>query len=158
MNRTVRPLGTPHDEVSTHHSAVSLRLVKGDACTAWADAPGSASAASPHCLLCLIAMEPPRIRSNLARRTRLRDSLAGGNASHNASTLARDPHFWDYLQQINLMAYDAEIGSRRARQFINRACGVSGRYDLERCPDAALRFFTLVEEPFLDWLLHGDGD
>jgi hypothetical protein len=103
-------------------------------------------------------MEPPRIRSNLARRTRLRDSLAGGNASHNASTLARDPHFWDYLQQINLMAYDAEIGSRRARQFINRACGVSGRYDLERCPDAALRFFTLVEEPFLDWLLHGDGD
>jgi len=157
MNRTVRPLHPPQDELSTQRSAVSLRLVKGDTCRALTDAPGAGSAGT-HCLLCVIAMEPPRIRSNLARRLRLRESLAGGSASHNASTLARDPHFWDYLQQINLMAYDAEIGSRRARQFINRACGVSGRYDLERCPDAALRFFTLVEEPFLDWLLAADGD
>jgi hypothetical protein len=157
MNRTVRPLHPPQAEIATRDSRVSLRLVNGDSLTEWTDTPWRGSA-KPHCLLYLVALQRPQIRSNLVRRLRLWDSLAGGNASHNASILARDPHFWDYLQQINLMAYDAEIGSRRARQFINRVCGVNGRYDLARCPDAALRFFTLVEEPFLDWLLATDCD
>jgi hypothetical protein len=157
MKRTVRPLPPLQDQIATRDSAVSLRLVNSDALTLWEGAP-AISTANPHCLLYLVALERPRIRSNRARRLRLRDSLAGGDASRNASILARDPHFWDYLQQINLMAYDAEIGSRRARQFINRACGVNGRYELERCPDAAMRFFTLVEEPFLGWLLAIDGD
>jgi hypothetical protein len=157
MNRTVQPLPPPREQISTRDSTVSLCLVSADGLAAWADAP-KPGRANPHCLVYLVALERPRIRSNLARRLRLRDSLAGGNASGNASILARDAHFWDYLQQINLMAYDAEIGSGRARQFINRVCGVSGRYDLERNPNAALRFFTLVEEPFLDWLLSADCD
>ena len=157
MNRTVRALRAPQAEVAPGGGRVSLRLVNGDTLTEWTDGPSHAGA-SPHCLLYLVALQRPQIRSDLARRLRLRDSLAGGNASRNASILARDPHFWDYLQQINLIAYDAEIGTRRARQFINRVCGVNGRYDLERCPDAALRFFALVEEPFLDWLLLADCD
>jgi hypothetical protein len=157
MKRTVQPLGPLQDQIATRDSAVSLRMVSSDALAHWADAP-AITAANAQCLLYLVALERPRIRSNRARRLRLRDSLAGGDASRNASILARDPHFWDYLQQINLMAYEAEIGTRRARHFINRACGVSGRYELERCPDAALRFFALVEEPFLEWLLATDED
>ena len=115
-------------------------------------------AGQPHCLLCLVALERPRIRSTTQRRWRLRDRLNGGDASRNAGILARDPHFWDYLQQINLMAYEDEIDTDRARQFINRACRVSGRHEFERSSDAALRFFSLIEEPFLAWLLATDHD
>lgn len=100
-----------------------------------------------------VALQPPHRGSSPERRLRLRNNLSGGDASTNAGILARDPHFWYYLHQINLIAYEDEIDTRRARQFINRACGVSGRHEFEHCADAALRFFTVIEEPFLDWLL-----
>ena len=79
--------------------------------------------------------------------------LLGGSASHNAAILAKDPHFWDYLQQINLTSYDAEIDARRARHFINQVCGVSGRHALDHETGIAQRFYTFVQQPFLDWLL-----
>jgi hypothetical protein len=104
-----------------------------------------------------VALQPPRRGSSPERRLRLRNHLCGGDASTNAGILARDPHFWDYLHQINLIAYEDEIDTRRARQFINRACGVHGRHEFEHCADAALRYFTVIEEPFLDWLLAGDN-
>jgi hypothetical protein len=107
-------------------------------------------------LLCQVLLERPRVRSNSERRRQLRDSLIGGEASRNAGVLARDPHFWDFLQQINLMAYEGEVDTRRSRHFINRVCGVNGRYDFEHSSDAALRYFTLIEQPFLDWLLAAD--
>jgi len=107
-------------------------------------------------LLCQVLLERPRVRSTSERREQLRDSLIGGEASRNAGVLARDPHFWDFLQQINLMAYEGEVDTRRARHFINRVCGVNGRYDFEHSSDAALRYFTLIEQPFLDWLLAAD--
>ncbi len=110
-----------------------------------------------HCLLHLVELSCPRIRSTRARRLRLRDSLAGGHASRNARILSRDPHFWDYLQQINLTAYDAEIDACRARHFINRACAVSGRHELDHDPASARRFFNLIERPFLEWLRAADA-
>jgi len=109
-----------------------------------------------HCLLHLVALTGPGIRSTQARRLRLKDSLAGGRASRNARILSKDPHFWDYLQQINLTAYDAEIDARRAQHFINRACAVSGRHELDHHHEAAQRFFNLIERPFLEWLRTAD--
>lgn len=111
---------------------------------------------SNHCLLHLVALTRPKIRSTQARRLRLKDGLAGGSASRNACILSRDPHFWDYLQQINLTAYDAEIDARRARHFINRVCAVNGRHELDHHNDAAQRFFNLIERPFLEWLRAAD--
>ncbi|MGD2076341.1 MAG: hypothetical protein PVG38_15690 [Gammaproteobacteria bacterium] len=116
------------------------------------DAPQARSEA--RCLLYVVVqLQPPKVRSTPERRLHLRDTLAAGTASHNAAVLAKEPHFWDYLQQINLTAYDAEIDARRARHFINRICGVSGRHQLNREPATAQRFFTLVQQPFLLWLL-----
>ena len=112
--------------------------------TATSDSPG---------LVYLVPLDPPKVRSTPERRLHLRDTLAAGNASHNASILAKDPHFWDYLQQINLTAYEAEIDAHRARHFINRLCGVSGRHQLDQEPALAQRFFQLVQQPFLHWLL-----
>ena len=108
-------------------------------------------------LIYLVPLESPKIRSTRARRLRLKDSLSGGCASENAGILARDPHFWDFLQLINLASYDAEIDTRRARHFINRACRVGGRHELDRTSEAATRFFSLIERPFLDWLLAADA-
>jgi len=109
-----------------------------------------------HCLLHLVELTRPKIHSTQARRLRLRDRLAGGEASRNARILSRDPHFWDYLQQINLTAYEAEIDACRARHFINRACAVSGRHELDHDTASAQRFFNLIERPFLEWLRHAD--
>jgi len=109
-----------------------------------------------HCLLHLVELTSPQIRTTRARRLRLRDNLAGGNATLNACILSKDPHFWDYLQQINLTAYDAEIDARRARHFINRVCAVSGRHALDHDTGAAQRFFKLIERPFLEWLRAAD--
>ncbi len=109
-----------------------------------------------HCLLHLVALTRPKIHSTQARRLRLKDGLAGGSASRNACILSKDPHFWDYLQQINLTAYDAEIDARRARHFINRVCAVNGRHELDHHNDAAQRFFNLIERPFLEWLRAAD--
>ena len=106
------------------------------------------------CLLSMIPLQRPTIRSSLARKLRIKDNLAGGSARINAGIIARDPHFWDYLQQISLAAYDAEIDTRRARMFINRVCDVSGRYDLDRNEIAVQRFFILIEQPFLEWLFN----
>ena len=105
-----------------------------------------------HCLLHLVALTSPKIRSTRARRLRLNDSLSGGSANRNAHILSKDPHFWDYLQQINLTAYDAEIDARRARHFINRVCAVNSRHELDQRNGAGQRFFNLVERPFLEWL------
>lgn len=157
MNRTARRLRPLEDQITTHDSAVTLRMVNGDSLANWACIPEN-TAENPHCLLYLVALERPAIRSSLARRLRLKDSLAGGDACRNAGILARDPHFWDYLQQINLTAYDAEIDAGRARHFINRVCAVRSRYDLERRFEAAQRFFTLIEQPFLAWLQAADYD
>ena len=157
MNRTVQQLRSSRAPATEGEHTVSLQVIDaGELASPAADGPGAAG--NPHCLLCLVALERPRIRSTTHRRWRLRDRLSGGDASRNASILARDPHFWDYLQQINLMAYEDEIDTDRARQFINRACRVSGRHEFEHCNDAALRFFTLIEEPFLAWLLAADHD
>ena len=105
------------------------------------------------CLLYVVHLKPPRVRSTPARRLQLRDTLAAGTASHNAALLAKEPHFWDYLQQINLTAYDAEIDARRARHFINCMCGVAGRHQLDQDAAVAQRFFSFVQQPFLLWLL-----
>lgn len=114
--------------------------------------PQTATGESP-CLVYLVPLDPPKVRSTPERRLHLRDTLAAGSASHNASILAKDPHFWDYLQQINLTAYEAEIDAHRARHFINRLCGVSGRHQLDQEPAMAQRFFQIVQQPFLHWLL-----
>jgi len=108
------------------------------------------------CLLHLVELTSPKIRTTRARRLRLRDNLSGGSATRNACILSKDPHFWDYLQQINLTAYDAEIDARRARHFINRVCAVSGRHELDHDTGAAQRFFKLIERPFLEWLRAAD--
>ncbi len=157
MTRSARRLPPRGHGAPTGDSAVSLRMVNSDALSTWTGVT-DITAANPHCLLYLVALERPAIRSTQARRLRLRDSLAGGEACRNAGLLARDPHFWDYLQQINLTAYDAEIDAGRARHFINRVCAVSSRYELNRSLEAAQRFFTLIEQPFLTWLRTADCD
>lgn len=157
MNRTVQQLRSSRAPATDGEHTLSLQVIEAGE-LASRPANRSDAADNPHCLLCLVTLERPRIRSTMQRRCRLRDRLGGGDASRNAGILARDPHFWDYLQQINLMAYEDEIDTDRARQFINRACGISGRHEFERCTDAALRFFTLIEEPFLAWLQAADHD
>ncbi len=143
---------TPPDDKGT----ITLRVV-GKRTVSYLCRSGSiAGEDDNHCLLHLVALTRPKIRSTHARRLRLKDSLAGGNASRNACILSRDPHFWDYLQQINLTAYDAEIDARRAKYFINRVCAVNGRYELDRHNDSAQRFFSLIERPFLEWLRAAD--
>jgi hypothetical protein len=150
---TARKLDSTGATLITERHTVSMQVIDPHAKTGTAAADGQLL----H-LCCQVALERPRIRSTPDRRKRLRDSLIGGDASRNAGMLARDPHFWDFLQQINFMAYEGEIDTRRARHFINRVCGVNGRYDFEHCCDAAMRYFTRIEQPFLDWLLAEDDD
>ena len=142
----------------TPDSGATLCVMDRAGLSAWSGkAENSTLETKDRCLLYLLPLQRPGIRSTLARRLRLKDSLAGGKASRNAGLLARDPHFWDYLQQINLTAYDAEIDTRRARHFINRLCGVCSRHDLDRSGTSTQRFFRLIEQPFLDWLFVADA-
>ena len=130
----------------------SLYLV--DEVSDWVPASPTQQGAYPHQrLVYVVTLRRPTVRSTPERRLHLRDSLLGGSASHNAAILAKDPHFWDYLQQISLTSYEAEIDARRARHFINRVCGVSGRHALDHETGIAQRFYSFVQQPFLDWLL-----
>jgi len=83
MNRTALRLRPLEDQITTRDSAVTLRMVNGDTVADWVGVPEN-TADNPHCLLCLVALERPAIRSTLARRLRLRDILAGGDACRNA--------------------------------------------------------------------------
>ena len=105
-----------------------------------------------HKLQYLVSLGGPGIRSTRTRRLRLKDSLAGGKPSRNADILAKDPHFWDFLQQINLSAYEEEIDARRARHFINKVCRIHRRHELDGNTDASARFMSLIQQPFLNWL------
>jgi hypothetical protein len=129
-----------------------LYLVDDASDWAGATAPQQASLHRQH-LVYIVPLQPPKVRSTPERRLHLRESLVDGSASHNAAILAKDPHFWDYLQQINLTSYDGEIDTRRARHFINQVCGVSGRHALDHESEIRQRFYTFVQQPFLDWLL-----
>lgn len=155
MSHTAQPFRDKTTPATDRISKVSLSIVDSKALPHWTTSAAN-TPQNAHCLLYLVALDRPRIRSNQARRLRLKDSLAGGVASRNAGILARDAHFWDYLQQINLTAYDAEIDERRARHFINRVCAINSRYQFDRENNAARRFFTLIEQPFLDWLKASD--
>jgi hypothetical protein len=150
---TVNRLTTNHDD----DHGVTLKVLDSDELAGWTGSAAN-NEQNAHCLLYLVALGPPKILSTRARRLRLKNSLDGRKASLNASILARDAHFWDYLQQINLTAYDAEIDACRARHFINRVCGVNSRLDLDRYEAVSQRFYNLIERPFLDWLLAGDDD
>ena len=124
----MKPLATTED-----NQRITLKLLNNGAMPDWAGSAAN-SEAKAHCLLYLVPLTSPKIRSSQTRRLRLQDSLAGGRASCNAGLLARDPHFWDYLQQIN------------------RACVVNSRYDLDRDETTSQCFYNLIEQPFLDWL------
>jgi hypothetical protein len=140
--------GTAYQSTDRH----SLYLM--DDLSSWTLSPEAQQAlCDTRCLLYVVHLKPPKVRSTPERRLQLRDTLAAGPASQSAAVLAKEPHFWDYLQQINLTAYDAEIDARRARHFINRICGVAGRHQLDRDAAVAQRFFSFVQQPFLLWLL-----
>jgi len=153
VSKELRMTGT-HGAVQT--DSLTLRVIDGSTLHAAGSARPTQYGGN-HFLLSVLPLESARTRSTLARRLRLKDSLAGGAASRKAGILAKDPHFWNYLHQINLAAYDAEIDARRARHFINRACNVCGRHELDRQTGAAQRFFTLIEQPFLTWLFAGEN-
>ena len=132
--------------------APSLYLI--DEVADWAAVTPAQDGSHPHQrLVYVVTLRRSTVRSTPERRLHLRDSLLGGSASHNAAILAKDPHFWDYLQQISLTSYEAEIDARRARYFINQVCGVSGRHALDHETGIAQRFYTFVQQPFMDWLL-----
>lgn len=152
MNQPAEHVSLEGDTPSTAQDKPYLYLIHGAPNTPGQAQPGPDSP-SGEWLLSQIPLQRPKIRSTSERRLHLRDSLAGGSASHNASILAKDPHFWDYLQQINLTAYEAEIDAARARHFINRVCGIPGRHALDYAPGCTERFFTFVQQPFLDWLM-----
>ena len=141
-------------EPVSEDTSLTLQVIDGKSLKGWTPPESASENRSGSCLVCVVALENPRIRSSLARKIRLKDSLASGSASHNAGILAKDAHFWDSLQQITLTAYDAEIDSSRARLFINRACGVEGRHHLDRDAATSQRFFTLIQQPFLNWLFY----
>lgn len=155
MQQPAQPISLRAAEQSPAGDTPSLYLVDGTSgCAAHSALPSGAL--HPRCLVYLVPMKPTKVRSTRERRLQLRDSLLAGGASHNASVLAKDPHFWDYLQQINLAAYDGEVDARRARHFINQVCGVTGRHALAYDTAPAQRFYSFVQQPFLDWLL-SDG-
>ena len=138
--------------LSVEETPLSLQVIDGKSLNGWTLPQSTSRGHRGSCLVCIVSLGDPKIRSTLARKARLKDSLEAGSASQNAAILAKDAHFWDYLQQINLTAYDAEIDASRARLFINRVCGVQGRRDLDRDPLTSQRFFTLIQQPFLNWL------
>ncbi len=154
MDRTAQGVSLGGAEHPLATDTPSLYLID-DAADCAARALTQEGTPDTHCLVYLVPLKRPKVRSTPERRRQLRDGLAGGTASHNAAVLARDPHFWDYLQQINLTAYDAEIDARRARHFINQVCGVTGRHELDHQASVTERFFTFVQQPFLHWLLAG---
>jgi len=152
LARDVHSATSPSDTKGT----ISLRVVDRRTVPYLCQSGSETAGNNNHCLLHLVALTSPKIRSTRARRLRLNDSLAGGSANRNAHILSKDPHFWDYLQQINLTAYDAEIDARRARHFINRVCAVNSRHELDQDNNAGQRFVNLVERPFLEWLRVAD--
>jgi hypothetical protein len=156
MNHPAQDVDSTETGAEQPANTVTLHVIDRRTLPAWTQSIVSSDPANSHCLLYLLPLGCPGIHSTRARRLRLKDSLAGGRPSHNAGILAKDPHFWDFLQQINLSAYDAEIDARRARHFINRVCNVAGRHELDRIRLARERFFSLVEQPFLDWLFAGE--
>ena len=158
MNRLASDIFPPPGDTGALDDSVSLRIVTSADRAAGENAdPQMLAGRQRHCLLCLVPLGSPRVRSSRARRLRLKDSLAGNSPAQSACILAREPLFWDYLQQFNLIAYDAEIDCRRARHFINRVCNVNGRHELNRQVVAGQRFFELIERPFLAWLLADAG-
>jgi len=157
MNQPARNTQSPPLEETIATTWLSLRVVDTGPDQGLRISGQELGAGRQQCLVALVPLERPKINSTLPRRLRLKDSLAGNSPSRNAAILAKDPHFWDYLQQFNLIAYDAEIDARRSRHFINRVCRVGGRHELDREKAAGRYFFMLIEQPFLDWLFAYDS-
>jgi len=152
MNQPAQPISFEGAVQSPASDTPSLYLIDGTSGCAGSNALPH-GARHNQCLVYLVPMSPTKVRSTAERRRHLRDSLLTGSARHNAAVLAKDPHFWDYLQQINLAAYDGEVDAHRARHFINKVCGVTGRHALANEAAPTQRFYAFVQQPFLDWLL-----
>lgn len=155
MNQPAQPISFEAAVQSPASGTPSLYLIDGTSGCGGRSAPQESAQHHPR-LVYLVPLRPTKVRSTRERRLHLRDSLLAGSARHNAAVLAKDPHFWDYLQQINLTAYDGEVDAHRARHFINQVCGVTGRHALAQEAAPARRFYSFVQQPFLDWLL-ADG-
>ncbi len=109
-------------------------------------------ARQPQYLLHLLKMDQGRADIDPVRRRRLEDRLKIEPLSRNALTLARDPDFWRYLEQIDLAAVDGEIDEVHAKQYIYRTCAVTSPHMLDRDSAAASLYRSLIIRPFLAWL------
>jgi hypothetical protein len=112
----------------------------------------SSNAQQPQYLLQLLKMNGGGADIDPLRRSRLENTLKIEPLSRNALTLARDPDFWRYLEQIDLAAFDGEIDEVHAKQYIYRTCAVTSPHMLDRDSAAARLYRSLVIRPFLVWL------
>jgi hypothetical protein len=110
------------------------------------------NAREPQYLLHLLKMDKGKAAIDPARRSRLENTLKIEPLSRNALTLARDPDFWRYLEQIDLAAVDGEIDEVHAKQYIYRTCVVTSPQMLDRDNAAASLYRSLIIRPFLAWL------
>lgn len=112
----------------------------------------ASDARQPQYLLHLLKMDQGRADVDPVRRSRLEERLKIEPLSRNALTLARDPDFWRYLQQIDLAAVDGEIDEVHAKQYIYRTCAVTSPHMLDRDSASASLYRSLIIRPFLAWL------
>jgi len=72
--------------------------------------------------------------------------------STRAKVLSREPAFWTYLEQVDIVLASTETCENRAKQYIMRSCEIESRWELEQSQAAAQRYYQLVQTPFLAWL------
>ena len=72
--------------------------------------------------------------------------------SRNALTLARDPDFWRYLENIGLAAVSGEVEESHSKQYIYRTCAVASPHELDRDSAAARLYRSQIIRPFLAWI------
>jgi hypothetical protein len=112
----------------------------------------TSAGARQHFLLYLLKMEEPGVNIDPVRRRHLEKTLQLEPLSRNALTLARDPDFWCYLENIGLAAVSGEVEEAHAKQYIYRTCAVASPHELDRDSAAARLYRSQIIRPFLAWI------
>lgn len=132
---------------------LTLRVADADSLGMLRERLAAASAgAQQHYLLHLLTMEERGVSIDPVRRRHLEKTLQLEPLSRNALTLARDPDFWRYLENIGLAAVSGEVEEAHAKHYIYRTCAVASPHELDRDSAAARLYRSQIIRPFLAWI------
>ncbi len=105
-------------------------------------------------IVMMIEVQDDETPVNQQRRQAMEEGMKGGVLSRHAGALCNDANFVRFLNEHH--GANVPWDKDTAKMFIYRVCRIRSRRELDHNEEAAQRYKSFVQAPFLDYLREND--